>query len=595
MMFSRTLRQLAPVLRVHKWALPAVILLGILSSLAEGVGIGLFAPLLNALIPGSEGVSDNWLLAALERPFAGLDPHRRVPILAVSIFGVIVVRSGLAYLHRAMFDWLDADVGHHLRTGVFGRLLTMSISRLERDKAGHLLNVLASDTWRASEALRIVVYLLITASTVIVYGTLLFLVSWKLTAVVIVVAAATSWFMRGIARRTATLGETITASNAELADRMTQGIDGMRVIRAFGQEQKEAERFRTASDRVRDAIVRSAFLEESVSPIFEVLAAALILGVLVFAASSATDFSLALVFLFVLYRLQPRLRDIDQARVRLATLGASVDEVALMLEPRDDGAMSGSGTIERVERGIGFEAVSFRYPDSDEAAIQSLSFEIPAGRTVAFAGPSGGGKSTIIKLLLRFHDPDRGKILVDGRPIHDLDLRTWRARTALVSQDVYIFNASVRENIAYGKPDASEEEVRRAAERADAEAFIRALPYGFDTVLGHRGARLSGGQQQRISLARAIIRDPDILILDEATNALDSISEEVIQETLDELRQDRTVIMIAHRLSTIERADRVIVLEAGRKREEGTLAELVAADGLLARMYRLQHRSRSPT
>lgn len=594
MMSSRTLKRLGPALRVHRWALPTVIGLGILSSLAEGVGIGLFAPLLNALMPDSAEPSANWLLAALERPFAGLEPARRIPVLAAAIFAVIVVRSGLAYLHRALFDWLDADVGHHLRTGVFARLLSMSISRLERDKAGHLLNVLASDTWRASEALRIVVYLVITMSTVAVYGTLLFLVSWRMTLLVIVVALATSHLMRGIARRTALLGKTITRSNAELADRMTQGIDGMRVIRAFGQEEHEAHRFGVASGRVRDAIVRSGFLEESVAPIFEVVAAALILTVLVLANASATDISLALVFLFVLYRLQPRLRDLDQARVRLATLGASVDEVVRMLEPDEHGPVAGTVPVSDVTRGVHFDAVSFRYPDSDEAALKSLSFTVPAGQTVAFAGPSGGGKSTIIKLLLRFHDPDTGRILVDDQSIQDLDLVAWRARMALVSQDVYIFNASVRENIAYGKRDASDEDIRDAAIRADAHAFIEALPNGYDTVLGHRGARLSGGQQQRVSLARAIIRDPDILILDEATNALDSISEQIIQETLDELRQDRTVIMIAHRLSTIERADRVIVLEDGRKREEGTLAELVAADGLLARMYRLQHRSPAP-
>ncbi len=585
-----TVRGLIPALRVHRWALPTVIVLGILSSLAEGLGIGLFAPLLDALLPGSEGETPSRFLAALSRPFEGLEPGRRIPAMATAIFVIILVRSGLAYLHSGLFSWLDADVGHHLRSGVFRRLLTMNISRLERDRAGHFLNVLASDTWRATEALKIVVYLVIAASTVVVYGTLLLLVSWRLTLVVLLATAAISFVMRGIARRTKRLGETFTRSNAELADRMTQGIDGMRVIRAFGQEVREQERFDAASSEVRGAIARSVLLEEAVAPTFEILAAALILIVLVMASGSATDVSLALVFLFVLYRLQPRLRDIDQARVRLATLEMSVTEVSDMLATPDPHAMGSMALpVSPLEQSIVFEAVSFRYPSSTEDALVDLSFEIPAGRTVAFAGPSGGGKSTIVNLLLRFHTPDRGRILVDGRSLQDLDIQAWRAGIALVSQDVHIFNASVAENIGYGLQGASIEQVRAAAVRAHADAFIRGLPNGYDTVLGHRGARLSGGQKQRISLARAMIRDPDVLILDEATSALDSISEQIVQEALAELRRDRTVIVIAHRLSTIERADRVIVVDRGRRREEGTVAELVSANGLLANMYRLQH------
>jgi subfamily B ATP-binding cassette protein MsbA len=297
------------------------------------------------------------------------------------------------------------------------------------------------------------------------------------------------------------------------------------------------------------------------------------------------------VFAFVMYRIQPRIKEFDASRMRLAALAHSVEEVLSFLDSSDKQYVS-SGSVTRLalDRGIDFDRVTFQYNPVDEAALLDASFTIAANRTTAFVGPSGGGKSTIIKLVLRFHDPTGGAITVDGRTLSEFDLRFWRSQIALVSQDVYLFNATVRENIAYGRLDASLEEIIESARKADAHDFIERLPEKYDTVLGHRGTRLSGGQQQRLSLARAIVRNPRILILDEATNALDSISEHWIQEALEKMRENRMVIMIAHRLSTIERADEIIVVEKGQIRERGNLAELVQAGGLFARLYGLQQR-----
>jgi subfamily B ATP-binding cassette protein MsbA len=275
----------------------------------------------------------------------------------------------------------------------------------------------------------------------------------------------------------------------------------------------------------------------------------------------------------------------------LASLSPSVDEVLSFLNTEDKRAtVSGSINHLGLDSDIVFDDVSFQYDSADEAALSDASFTIPAGKTTAFVGPSGGGKSTVMKLLLRFYDPTSGKIILDGHPLAEFNLEFWRSQIAVVSQDVYLFNASVRENIAYGRLGATEDEIVEAARKADAHDFIERMPNKYETVLGHRGMRLSGGQQQRISLARAIVRNPRILILDEATNALDSISEEWIQETLNKLREDRTVIMIAHRLSTIERADQIVVIEKGRIQEWGKLPDLVQAGGLFARLYHLQHR-----
>jgi subfamily B ATP-binding cassette protein MsbA len=233
--------------------------------------------------------------------------------------------------------------------------------------------------------------------------------------------------------------------------------------------------------------------------------------------------------------------------------------------------------------------LTFTYEEGEPPALDGVSLEIPAGKVTALVGPSGAGKSTLIKLLFRFYEPGSGEILIDDDRLADLQLATWRDGIALVSQDVQLFNASVADNIRYGRPDATDDEVVAAATRADAHGFISGLPHRYDTLVGDLGVRLSGGQKQRVTLARAIVRDPELLILDEATNALDSRSERVIQDALDNLSENRTVIMIAHRFSTIQRADHVIVFEDGKVSEAGDRATLLARDGLFRRLTEIQN------
>src|SRR5262245_30638424 len=589
---ARTIRSLVPFLRLHKWAFPAIVVIGLLRSLSEGVGIGLFIPLLNGLVAGTQPRTQGpWLVDMMEGLFQGVAPDRRQATIVLCIFSAVLASALLGYLHHILFGWLDGNISHDLRRRIFRQLLTVSFGFIAQDRSGRLLNVLASDTWRASDAIRILVHLMITTSTVAVYAALLLLMSWRLTLLVVVALLLISGVARLLTRDARKLGEQVTRSNSEMAHRMVEGIDGMRVIRAFGREGHEQGRFDLASNHLRRVMLRMSFLDGVVHPVYEVLAASVLLGIMFIAAPSSSDVSVLLVFVFVLYRVQPRVKEIDAARTRLAALSPSVEEVLSLLDTADKEYLR-SGTVTRggLDRSIVFDRVSFRYNSADDPALTEASFSIPAGQTTAFVGPSGGGKSTIIKLLLRFHDPTNGAITVDGRLLSEFELDFWRSLIAVVSQDVFLFNTTVRENIAYGRLDAGRNEIVEAARKADAHEFIERLPNGYETVLGHHGVRLSGGEQQRISLARAIIRNPRILMLDEATNALDSISEQWIQDTLDKLSENRTVIMIAHRLSTIERADQIIVLEKGRVRECGRLPELVKAGGLFARLYHLQHR-----
>jgi subfamily B ATP-binding cassette protein MsbA len=569
-----------------------VVLLGFLESLSEGVGVSLFIPLLRRLISPATPATGGWLIERLDGLFRDVPADRRLAIAALSLFAVILTTAALAYAHGVLFAWVDGRIAHHLRRTIFDRLLAMPFGTIERDRSGRLLNVLASDTWRTSEALRVVVHLLVTASTVIVYVVLLLLMSWRLTVVVTVGILLVSVLIQRLSRGVRQLGEAMARSNSELAHRMIESLDGMRVIRAFGREAYEQERFDAVSSRLRSAILRTGFVEGAVHPVHVVLVSGLLLAIVLATAGMTPDVSVLLVFVLVLYRLQPRVKDLEAARVRLASLSSSVDEVRRVLSvPAAPPARSEAAPLPALRDGIVFDHVSYAYEETVESALKDVSFSIPAGRTTALVGPSGGGKSTIIKLLLRFHEPTTGQITVDGRVLSEIDVASWRMNIGLVGQDGFLFNATVRENIAYGKVDATDAEIVEAARQANAHEFIERLPDKYATIVGPRGVRLSGGQQQRLALARAIVRDARILILDEATNALDSLSEDWIQQALERLGAGRTVIMIAHRFATIERADQILVLDDGHIQERGTLADLVAAGGLFARMHRLQHRT----
>ena len=585
-------RSLLPLLRHRPWGVAGLVVLGVLTSLAEGISVSLFLPFLQSMGAGDGAATGNRFVDAVGGLFSAVPEAQRLLVIALAIFTLLVVVSLLRYAYDMVFAWMDVRIGHRLRSGIYAQLLAVGYGFLERSEFGRLLNTLSTETWRTSAALATLVGLFIGLCTAAVYVALLLLLSWKLTLLVLVGLALISAVARFLTRRVKALGAEATEANAALAQRMLEGLGGMKVIRTFVREPYEQRRFDRASEEVTSIFWRLGLLSGIVTPVYEVLSAVLLVSVLYVSLQDTANLPLLLVFIFVLYRLRPRVQSLDAARVRLTSLAAAVRDVNGMLDRTDKPYIaSGTDPFEAVRDGIRFDDVTFRYAPDEDPALDGVSFTIPAGKTTAIVGPSGAGKSTLIKLLFRFYDPDAGTVRVDGRPLPDLDLVAWRERIALVSQEIYLFNASIRENIAYGRLDATDEEIVDAARRADAHAFIEALPHGYATRTGDRGVRLSGGQQQRLTLARAIVRDPALFILDEATNALDTISENAIQSALRTFGEDRTVVVIAHRLSTIEHADHIIVLEEGRVAEQGTLQALLDHDGLFARLYRLQYGS----
>ncbi len=589
---------LLPLLKLYPWAIPTIIILGIISSFSEGLGISLFIPLLQSVSEPSSQLSNqlghsNYLVDTLNTFFANYSSQTRLLIIALCILASIIIKNGLSYINSILFSWFNARIGHRLRSKIFEQLLNVSYSFLETNESGKLMNTLASETWRTSQALSTLVGLIITTCTITVYVFLLIIISWRLTLLVTVCMALISFVIQLLTRQIKTLGEQAVEANSNLAIRMWEGFSGMKTIRAFGRERYEQRQFDETSNKVRTTFFKLDILSGIVSPLSEVLSAVLLLFILVVALlQDKTALPTLLTFIFILYRLQPQVKQLDGARVGLMALTSAVDEVISLLDCSDKPYIrSGSISFPSLTQGICLKSVDFYYNPDEKPALEDMSLSIPACKTTAIVGPSGAGKSTLIGLICRFYDATSGEIYVDDYLIQELKLDDWRHQIAIVSQDVHMFSTTVLENIAYGRLDATEKEIIAAAKLANAHNFITQLPQGYDTKVGDRGIRLSGGQKQRIALARAIVRDPQILILDEATNALDSISEHLIQEALNTLSQNRTVIVIAHRLSTIEQADQIIVLNEGRVTEQGNLKQLLKLNGLFARLYNLQHRN----
>lgn len=585
----RLLRPLWPLLGLRRRTLAALIALGLLAALSEGLSISLIVP----LIAGNRAAGGTGFLAWLAQLFETLPESYRVPAAAACILAGVVLKNLLCYAYALLFTWLNTGVGHRLRSAILSQVLAVSQEYLDRQQSGRLINVLGTETWRVATALSILADMLINLCMAAIFSLLLLVLSWKLALISAVFFLLVTLITRLVTARVQHLGREAVAANTSFAHRMMETFNGLRVIRLFGHEKWEQGRFDAASKEVRATFFRVDRLSQLVHPISEVLTAFFLVIVLVTATANRAEFAGTVAFLLLLYRLQSRVKNFDGQRVALQGLTGSVEEVTTLLN-RDGKPYLAEGTVQpaTIAPGIRFENVTLAYESRPAPALDGVSFLIPAGKSTALVGASGAGKSTVASLICRLYDPTAGRITVGATDLKELDLAWWRSRIAIVSQDVHIFDATVEENIAYGKPGASREETAEAARQAHALAFITALPDGFATRLGDRGLRLSGGQKQRIALARALIRDPDILILDEATNALDLESERLVQDALDAAARSKTVLVIAHRISTVENADQVIVLKDGHIAEIGSPATLAAAGGPFSRLRALQYQTR---
>ena len=547
------------------WATPLLIVLGLAASLAETLGITLVVAFLYSALDQTGDVAmavGGVFGQALQRArgFFGSPT-----LMALGILLLILARAGLAYANRA----INADIGEHIseavRNRIHERYLTVSYAFMQRHEQAHLMEVLGNESWLIADAYRSLTRILIGACSIVVFGVFLLALSWQITLTAVVGSIVMSLLLRRLARPAQALGRQVKQVHQKLGEHMLMTIEGLRTIRAYGQEQVHQQRFVRSSAEARRTSLALTRLSSLLDPITEVGYLAILCVIVAAAVHWGTSVATILAASALLYRLQPHAREIEGQLLYLAQIEPQLRSVRSMLQS-DDAAVDSPGhlPVQALRHSIRFEGVSFAYAPGLTPALDNVSFEIPVGRTTALIGASGAGKTTLIHLLLRLYTPGAGTILVDGVPLQDLRRTDWLGLLAAAGQDVDLIEGTVLDNIRMADANASREDVLAAARMAGVAEFIEPLPEAYDTWIGQQGHRFSGGQRQRLGLARALLRKPQLLILDEAMNALDSNLEQRIRQAIGERFSNCTVLIISHHAGAVRNADHVIRLDGGR-------------------------------
>ncbi|WP_228021382.1 ABC transporter ATP-binding protein [Vasconcelosia minhoensis] len=570
--------------------------MGFASALFNGVGTVLIIPILLELLGQATEIKRE--LPALLKHFLGLfdsvPDQYRLPVMAMAIVLMIVLKNASTYASALASGKLNRQLAAGLRRDGLRILLDVDLDYFSRTKAGDLINHLNAEVSRTTVAIRTLTRLATIVITISVFLVLLILASWQLTLISTLALGLVALANQTAVRRSKQFGERLSKLSRDYSSRIVEVLSGIRLVKATANEDFE---YGVIDQLILDreiAEYESQLLFAGIGPINEVLSilaliAVATIGRLLFKSQLAAFSTVLLTYLFLLFRMLPYIGQLNAARSQFANSAPSVAIISDFLR-RDDKPFMPQGHRQYTDliEGIRFSHLYFKYPEHDEYVLRDIDLYLPKGTTLALVGSSGAGKSTMADLLPRFYDPAEGSIQIDGIDLREFNIKSFRKRLGIVSQDTFLFNATVHENLLYGRPTATEAEVIDAAKRANAYEFITRLPKGMNTMIGDRGVLLSGGQRQRLAIARALLQDPDILILDEATSALDTISERLVQKAIDQLSRDRTTLVIAHRLSTIQNADRIVVLEQGRVVEMGSHAELLQKGEYYAQLCAIQ-------
>lgn len=577
------------------WIAVLALVFALCAAAFEGLGLGFLLAFLQSLVnPNAEPIQtgigwfDIWILGVNKSAISRLYRVSALILLATWI------RASFNYLTNVYTELTQLNLVDRLRKRIFEQLQSLSLSYFSKTQSGELINTITSEIGRLQQAFGLSAFIITKLLTLIVYAILLFQLSWQLTLISLLLF---SLLAVGLSKLNAQVREAsfpVSKAYGKFASTAIEFINGIRTVQAFTTQNFERQRYYQASSDIVTTSTKAVLSVAMVRPIAEgaattVLISMIIVAITVFVANGTLQIASLLTFLFILFRLVPAVHEINGNRAFLSSFRGSIENITEVLRTDNktylqDGQFQFSG----LQRAIEFVDVDFGY-DAEQLVLHNITLTIKRGQMTALVGASGAGKTTLVDLIPRLYDPTKGKILLDGVDLRKFAINSVRRKMAVVSQDTFIFNTSVRNNIAYGTEGADEAAIWEVARLANALEFIKEMPEGFDTQLGDRGVRLSGGQRQRIAIARALLRDPDILILDEATSALDSLSERLIQDSLEKLSVGRTVIAIAHRLSTIVRADKVVVLEQGRIVEQGGYQDLLEQRGKLWKYHQMQH------
>jgi ABC-type multidrug transport system fused ATPase/permease subunit len=585
---------LRDLLRPHRRTL-AVILAAMLVQMAMSVAAPWPLKIIIDMVIGTHRQFHwiNWILTTV-----GADNKARIAAAAGIVTVLIAVVAGAAiYVASYFTESLSQSIGNDLRVRLYQQLQRLSLAFYDTNRLGTILSTLTSDVqtiqgFASASTLNIFTNTLTVAGMFVV----MFLCRWDFTLIALAVTPLLAVFVFRVNKAISTAVKEVRTHQSDLLATVQEGLQSIQVVQAFGREDHQEQQLRKASMNTVTAWLNARRVSSMLSPVVGLaiaLCTGLVLwrGSLLIMAGTMTVGALTIFLAYLAKFFQP-VRDLAQMTNTLAQVSVAFERV-LAISQADTVIPEHPAAKEpgRFRGEIAFEQVAFGY-DPEVPVLHDVTFTISPGQMVGIVGPTGGGKSTIVSLIPRFRDADAGTITIDGVNIHDYKIRGLRAQIGFVLQDTVLLRGTVRDNIAFGRPGATEDEIVHAAKLANAHEFITRMPEGYDSLVGDRGTTLSGGQRQRIGIARALIRDNPILILDEPTAALDAESEALVVEAMERLMAGRTVITIAHRLSTLRNADKIIVVKDGVVAEEGTHEELLNHNGVYAQLYRLQFEKR---
>lgn len=517
--------------------------------------------------------------------------------IAASIIAIFIVRGLFWYGQNYLMSYVGQSVIIDIRAAVFKKLQRLSVSFYDKNKTGTIMSYVTNDVNALQSSMVENTIEMITEGFILIGSVVAMIyLDWRLTLFTVCTFPVVLWFMEFFGKKIRKTGGRIQECTADITSVLQESVASARVIKSFVREDYEVDRFDVENKANFRANMKNAQLMATLTPVVELVAAIGVTMIIWYGGNNVINGTITagslVAFLTYAVNISNPIKRLTRVIGNIQKALAAAQRVFMIIDmPEEIAESRDAKQLPEVSGKVEFQNVSFAYNDKGNV-ITDLSFSVKPGEVIAIVGPSGAGKSTIANLLPRFYDVNKGDIKIDGHSVREVTLDSLREQVGIVPQETMLFNGSVYNNILYGRLDATKEEIEAAAKAANAHDFIMQLTDGYETKLGDRGVNLSGGQRQRIAIARAILKNPRILILDEATSALDTESERVVQEALDRLMVGRTSFVIAHRLSTVKNADKILVLEKGNLVESGTHDELLALDGLYAHLYKIQYRNK---
>ena len=522
-------------------------------------------------------------------------PLESLKILCLSILTVFFIKNIFLYIKNILLRIVELKLVKEIRDRLYIHIQTLSLGYFNRQHSGTITSIVMNDVEQLQTALAVVFQrLFVEPINILTFVALLFIISWKLALIAIIIIPLAGIAIFSIGRSIRRKSRRTQAKIAEIMQILTETVTSIRIVKAFVNEKEEVKNFTRESKHYFKLLLKRARLDLIAGPTTETFG--VIIGVVLLwyggmevlaqKGVSAEDF---IRFILILFSILGPIKQLSNVNLKIQIGAASAERIFGLLDtPPEIVEDPDPIELDVFNNAIEFDQIYFEYSDADERVLDEVSFTIKKGEIVALVGPSGSGKSTIADLIPRFFDVSKGALRIDGKNVRKISFSSLRGSMGIVTQEVILFNDTIRKNIAYGQSDVTEEAIQKAAKAANALEFIEQTPDGFDTLIGERGVNLSGGQKQRLAIARALLKNPPILILDEATSALDTESEKMVQKAIEVLMKDRTVLVIAHRLSTVQNADKIVVLDKGKILEVGSHNELYEKGGLYRRLYDIQ-------